>query len=111
LFVIIQKKKKKKERVYLDLISEMIERFRQVVRFASNTVDCRHKQILAHFEEGQLENHPLYPTCCDNCSSTSTRSLKEDAALVVRLVDKIGGSPLISLVCHVLIAKVMLFFV
>jgi len=89
------------------MISEMLERFTKVVHFASNSVTCRHAQLLDYFEELLLDEHPLHPNCCDNCCEiTSTKDMKKDADLVCRLINKLAGSPLISLVREVLRATV-----
>jgi len=85
----------------------MLERFKKVVHFASNSMTCRHVQLLDYFEELLLDTHPLHPNCCDNCCKiTSTQDVKEDADLVCRLIKDLPGSPLISLVREVLCATV-----
>ena len=85
----------------------MLERFKKVVLFLGESKKCRHHQVLSYFEEILLEDHPLHPNCCDNCRVTTyTADLKKEAELVVSVIEKLGGSPLISLVVDVLRSKV-----
>jgi hypothetical protein len=92
----------------------MLERFRQVVHFASNASKCRHAQVAEYFEEILLENHPAHPRCCDNCGPSSACDYRKEADLVVRIIEKVvkktGRQPLIALVCDLLRAKVAIVF-
>ena len=85
----------------------MLERFNKVVLFLGESKKCRHSQVLSYFEEIMLDDHPLHPNCCDNCGVTIyTTDLKKEAELVVSVIEKLGGSPLISLVVEVLRSQV-----